>query len=84
MELETEKFIKKHKDNWLDLLQQAPYNLKINEDDNYVLLKYDMINSDFTEEIVKECRGLIIDKYTLKATALSFRKFFNVQEPLHD
>lgn len=84
MELETEKFIKKHKDNWLDLLQQEPYTLKANEDDNYVLLKYDMINSDFTEEIVKECRGLIIDKHTLKAKALSFRKFFNVQEPLHD
>lgn len=82
--LETEKFIEEHKENWLELLTKSPYNLKYNEDEDYVLLKYDMINSDFTQEIVKECRGLIIDKHTLKGVALSFFKFFNIQEPLHD
>lgn len=82
--LEVEKFIKKHKENWLELLTKSPYYLKYNEDEDYVLLKYDMIESDFTQPIVKECRGLIIDKHTLTPKALSFFKFFNIQEPLHD
>lgn len=83
--LEVEKFIQEHKEeNWLELLTQKPYCLKYNEDEDYVLLKYDMIESDFTQPIVKECRGLIIDKRTLIPKALSFFKFFNIQEPLHD
>ncbi|WP_304393629.1 RNA ligase [uncultured Clostridium sp.] len=49
-----------------------------------MLLKYSQVESDFHEPIVKECRGLIIDKNTLQPAALSFYKFFNVQEPLAD
>lgn len=83
--LEVEKFIQEHKEeNWLELLTQKPYCLKYNEDEDYLLLKYDMIESDFTQQIVKECRGLVIDKQTLTPKALSFFKFFNIQEPLHD
>lgn len=80
--LAIEKFIKEN-ENWKELIQQAPYFLKIDEDEDYVLIKYDMINSDFTQEIVNECRGIIIDKHTNKAHALSFKKFFNIQEELH-
>ena len=82
--LEVEKFISEHKDNWIELLQEKPYALKCNENDDYVLLKYNMILSDFTLPLVKECRGIVIDKHSLRAVALSFVKFFNVQEPLHD
>lgn len=80
--LAIEKFIEEN-ENWKELIQQAPYFLKIDEDEDYVLIKYDMINSDFTQEIVNECRGIIIDKHTNKAHALSFKKFFNIQEELH-
>ena len=80
--LAIEKFIKEN-ENWKELIQQAPYFLKIDEDEDYALIKYDMINSDFTQEIVNECRGIIIDKHTNKAHALSFKKFFNIQEELH-
>lgn len=80
--LTIEKFIKEN-ENWKELIQQAPYFLKIDEDDDYILIKYDMVNSDFTQEIVNECRGIIIDKHTNKAHALSFKKFFNIQEELH-
>ena len=45
--LEIEKFIQKN-ENWRELLQQPPYCLKIDEDEDYALIKYDMINSDFT------------------------------------
>ena len=83
MDLHVVNFIKENED-WRDKLSQAPYCLTIREDDNFVLLKYDQIESDFHESIVRECRGLIIDKNTLEPVALSFYKFFNVQEPLAD
>lgn len=78
MELETIKFIKEN-NNWKELLQQAPYCLTIKEDEHYYLLKYNQFESDFTNEIVKECRGLIIDKDTLEPVALSFKKFWEVE-----
>lgn len=81
--LETIKFIKTNK-NWKELLTKEPYCLTIKEDDNFALLKYSQVESDFRESIVRECRGLIIDKNTLQPAALSFYKFFNVQEPLAD
>ena len=76
-------FIKEHND-WHDLLKAKPYCLHINEDDNYALFKYNQIDSDFNEEICKECRGLVIDKNTYEPVALSFYKFFNVQEEFAD
>lgn len=74
----------KENENWKEDLTKEPYCLTIREDDNFVLLKYNQVESDFHEPIVKECRGLIIDKNTMEPTALSFYKFFNVQEPLAD
>lgn len=82
--LEIEKFIKENPVQWRERLEQPPYNITINEDNDYLLLKYNMLESDFTQPLVKECRGLIIDKYTWKPVALSFKKFWNIQEPLHD
>lgn len=82
--LKTIEFIKEHQSNWRELLSQAPYFLTIKEEEHFALLKYDQIHSDFNEQIVKECRGLIIDKNTLEPVALSFYKFFNVQESLAD
>lgn len=83
MQLKTIKFIKEN-DNWRELLSQAPYCLTINEDENYAILKYSQIDSDFNEQICRECRGLVIDLHTLDPVALSFYKFFNVQETFAD
>lgn len=77
--METTEFMRKH-ENWRELLSNAPYFISFDEDDNFVLLKYDQIRSDFSEPIVRECRGLIVDKNTYIPVALSFYKFFNVQE----
>lgn len=79
-ELEVIKFINNNP-NWRELLTQKPYCLSISEDNNYMLLKYNQIDSDFNQEICKECRGLIINKITIEPVALSFYKFFNIEEP---
>lgn len=78
--LEIQKFIHEH-DNWRELLADAPYNLKISEDDGYVLFKYNQINSDFTEKICREARGLILDSTNnFMVVRLAFEKFFNLDE----
>ena len=77
--LKTIEFIRDHSD-WKELLTSAPYSLTIVEDQDYYLLKYSQFNSDFSQEICRECRGLIVDKHTLQPVALSFPKFFNYCE----
>ena len=81
--LKTIEFIKNY-ENWRELLSPAPYCLTIKEDEDFAILKYSQVDSDFTEEIVKECRGLVVDLHTLEPVALSFYKFFNVQETFAD
>ena len=71
-------FIDKH-DNWKELLQEAPYFLDIKEEDGFTLLKYNQINSDFSQDIVKECRGIILDS-NHKIVCWPFSKFFNYGE----
>ncbi len=78
--LETVKLMRNNPDNWKDILTQSPYNLALSEDDDYVLLKYNQIASDFSQEICNECRGLIVNKHTLTPVALSFFKFYNIEE----
>lgn len=78
--LKIQEFIFAH-DNWRELLADAPYNLKISEDDGYVLFKYNQIASDFNEEICKEARGLILDTQdNFRVVRYAFKKFFNVDE----
>ena len=83
--LEVIKFIKQHNEDWRELLSNDPYYINIKEDDNYVLLKYSQIDSDFNEIICRECRGLILSKNEdYKPVRLAFYKFFNFGEPFAD
>lgn len=78
--LKIQEFIKAH-DNWYDLLSAEPYNLKISEDDGFVLFKYNQIASDFSQEICKEARGLILDSTNnFRVVRMAFKKFFNIGE----
>lgn len=78
--LKIQEFILAH-ENWRELLADAPYNLKISEDDGFVLFKYNQIASDFHEEICKEARGLILDTQdNFRVVRYAFKKFFNVDE----
>ena len=69
--LKTISFMKSY-DNWKELLVAEPYCLKIDEETNYVLLTYSQTESDFSLDIVKECRGLIVDKNTFLNIFLHF------------
>ena len=77
--MELLKFIQENI-NWRDLLSQAPYCLIISEDENYVLLKYNQIESDFSFKIVQEARGIIFRKIDMKPISVPFYKFFNAGE----
>ncbi|MBP5785213.1 MAG: hypothetical protein J6W16_06495, partial [Methanobrevibacter sp.] len=67
--LNIQWFIEQHQD-WEKLLSEKPYCLIISREQwngmNLIMFKYNMINSDFNEPIVKECRGLILDEDTMK------------------
>lgn len=77
------EFIKNNLD-WRDKLTNEPYSLKIDEKTingvDYILFKYDQINSDFNNDIVKECRGIIFRKNDWKVVCFPFKKFFNYGE----
>lgn len=78
--LKIQEFINQH-ENWRELLSAAPYNLKISEDNGFVLFKYNQISSDFSQEICKEARGIILDSQNnFKVVRLAFYKFFNLGE----
>ena len=81
--LAVEKFIRENK-NWKDLIQEFPYYISIVDDEKYFLLKYQQIKSDFNNDIVKECRGIIFDKTTLKPVCVPFFKFGNYGESYAD
>lgn len=80
MILKVQDFIKTH-NNWKELLAAAPYFLTIKEKDNRVLFKYNQIKSDFSNPIVNECRGLILEKNTWNIVSFPFTKFYNYGEP---
>ena len=74
------KFIKEHQD-WIELLKSDPYNLHIQFDENLILFKYNQISSDFSNPIVRQCRGIILEDVTYKVVCRPFEKFHNYGEP---
>jgi len=67
--------------DWRDILQLK--GIKVKEQDTLAILNYD-IGCDFTDPIVQEARGIIIDTGTLDVVCWPFRKFGNVQEAYAD
>ena len=84
MKLKLIDFIKEHAD-WEALLSQAPYCLNISRDQkfdrNLIMFKYSQQDSDLSNDIVKECRGIILDEDTFEIISYSYNKFFNFSEP---
>ena len=68
---------------WREILVTEPYNLIINDDSDFTILKYSQIDSDMNIEIVRECRGLIIGK-ELNPVCVPFFKFGNYGESYAD
>ena len=76
------EFIKNNPD-WREILSNPPYNLIIEDDSDFIMLKYSQYDSDFTNELVRECRGLILDK-DCNAVCVPFTKFGNYGESYAD
>lgn len=64
----------------LDELRKDPFNLHINVKENLIIFKYNQFNSDFSNKVVCESRGIILEKGTWKIVAHPFNKFFNYGE----
>lgn len=82
MELLIQKLIKTVPD-WEKILTFPPFNLVIKRKDRRIIFKYTP-SSDFSLEIVREARGLILEDKTWKVLCYPFKKFFNYGEPYAD
>ena len=68
-------------ENWEELLAKDPYCVKIKKEDGFVIFNYNQLASDFNNEIVRECRGIIFreDKWEYPVCH-AFDKFGNYGE----
>lgn len=69
-----------------DLVTQEPYNLRVFESKlhpNLFGLRYDQIHSPMSLPEIREARGIIFEKDTLRIVCYPFRKFFNLHESSH-
>lgn len=77
-------FIAENPANWITLIQQEPYNIKVCSSGNFILLKYDQLNSDMSLPICQVCRGIILEKHKNSSkwsvVCYPFDKFFNYGE----
>ena len=76
-------FVKEHKNDFIDILLKSPYNLKNVKNctwhpDWYIFI-YNLMKSDFKNEIVRACRGIIlsINDKEIKPVSVPYTKFFN-------
>lgn len=82
------EFILEHED-WRKILSSPPYNINIKDGvgdyQGLVCFKYNQIESDFSQPLVQESRGLILDaddpEEPYRVVRKSFDKFFNLGEP---
>lgn len=81
--LNLQTFIREN-ENWRELISEKPYCIKVTEKGDLVCFKYSQIDSDFNEPLVRECRGIILEKDTWKIVCYPFKKFFNYGEAYAD
>ena len=68
-------------EHWQELLIKEPYCLKIKEDGEFIIFNYNMIESDFSNPIVREARGIIFKKdHWESPVCWAFNKFGNYGE----
>lgn len=79
--MELQKFLMEHKDDWEEILDREPYCLKWNKWKGFVSFKYNQIQSDFSNPIVREARGAVFFEDTWECVSRAFDKFFNYGEP---
>ena len=74
------KFIQENID-WEERLSNDPYRIKIKRSEGLIIFSYG-IESDFRIDVVRECRGIILDETdNYKPVCVPFFKFGNYGEP---
>lgn len=73
--------------NWREKFAAAPYFIKVKEEGDYILLQYSQLESDFSNEMVQQARGIILrldtnSKSEWVCVCRPFNKFHNIQEDL--
>lgn len=64
--------------NWEELLAEEPYSILVKRKDGFVIFNYRQLDSDFSNEIVRECRGIIFKEGEWECPVChAFDKFFN-------
>ena len=77
--LKLQEFIKEN-NNFREILAEKPYAIKMQEDEHFMMFKYSQIDSNFNNDIVRECRGIILDKADWSISCHPFPKFGNYGE----
>ena len=75
-------FLKKHRDDWREILSAPPYNLIIKdgvgEFEGLTLFKYNQLDSDLSRQLVQNCRGIIVDtEDDFNVVCYPLDKFYN-------
>ena len=76
-----QKFIKENPNNWRQLLEDK--HVRIKEDEHFYIFNYG-IGADFFDIVVRNCRGIILDKDDFSVACYPFDKFGNYGEPYVD
>lgn len=71
-------------ENWEDILKKSPFCISVKHDVGHVIFNYNLFNSDLSNPVVKECRGLILNEKTFDPVCVPFFKFFNYGEEFAD
>lgn len=76
------RFLAEHPRNWQTLLE-TEFGIRTKFDGSYAIFNYGHA-SDFSDPIVQEARGIIVDTETLEVVCWPFRKFGNHTESYAD
>lgn len=76
-----QKYIKDNPTTWESDLDSL--NIKIKYDNNYIIFNYG-VNADFSNPVVKECRGIILSSGNFQVLCRGFDKFGNYGESYAD
>lgn len=83
---ELEDFIRKNPKDWEKKLKKDPYNLKsitqFPNNPNWYMLVYNLIESDLSNKIVKQCRGTVVEVKdgNVKVVCAPYVKFFDIND----
>lgn len=75
-------FIREHPEDW-DVLLTKDYHIKVKKEGNLAIFNYSF-DCDYSDPIVQEARGIIVNFETMDVVCWPFRKFGNYNESYAD